>query len=132
MSQQENKMTTYIARIALATLFTGTAMAAGLAHAEPTPASDPQFAATPQGAPLGRRAPFGYPVAGGASRTITIDQKTRYLNVARLETVTINAGGKSVTWSFDTLNTRSFPLSHILPGAGNVTVYVSESPQYFN
>ena len=125
-------MTTYIARIALATLFTGTAMAAGLAHAEPTPASDPQLAAAPQAAQLGRQAPLGYAVAGGASRTIMVDQKTRYLNVTRLETVTINAGGKSVTWSFDTLDTRSFPLSHILPGADDVTVYVSESPQYFN
>ena len=125
-------MTAYIARIAFATLFTGTAMAAGLAHAEPTPASDPQLTAAPQAAPPGRQAPFGYAVAGGASRTITIDPETRYLNVTRLEAVVINAGGKSVTWSFDTLDTRSFPLSHILPGADNLTVYVSESPQYFN
>ena len=64
-------MTAYIARIAFATLFTGTAMAAGLAHAEPTPASDPQLTAAPQAAPPGRQAPFGYAVAGGASRTIT-------------------------------------------------------------
>lgn len=48
----------------------------------------------------------------------------------RLETIQINAGGKSVTWKFDTLGTASFPLSKAIPGFDNVTVYVAENPSY--
>ena len=50
--------------------------------------------------------------------------------MTRLETIRINVGGKSVTWMFDTLGTASFPLANIIPGAGDVTVYVTENPAY--
>lgn len=125
-------MTAYVTRPLLAALFVVAEMAAGLAQARQVTKTDQQFTLPPQTPPVGQQAPYGYPVAGNATRTITIDQKTRYVNVTRLETVTINAGGKSVTWSFDTLDTRSFALSQILPGVDNVTVYVSESPLYGN
>lgn len=73
---------------------------------------------------------YGYAVNGAAERAVTVGHGTRYLNVARLETVRIDVDGKSVTWKFDTLDTRPFALSKILPGFDSVTVYVSESPLY--
>ncbi|GAB5604810.1 CzcE family metal-binding protein [Sideroxyarcus sp. TK5] len=76
------------------------------------------------------RAPFGYAVDGKADRSIDIGQGTKYLNVTRLETIRINAGGKSVTWKFDTMGTASFPLSNVIPGLNGITVYVEESPLY--
>lgn len=125
-------MTNYATRILLAALLIGTGMTLGLAHAHQLPSADPHRSATSVTTPIGRESPFGYPTTGSANRAVSVDQKTRYLNVTRLETVTINAGGKSVTWTFDTLDTRSFPLSKIIAGFENVTVYVSESPQYLN
>uniref|UniRef100_Q47DR1 CzcE family metal-binding protein n=1 Tax=Dechloromonas aromatica (strain RCB) TaxID=159087 RepID=Q47DR1_DECAR len=75
-------------------------------------------------------APYGYAASGTAAREVIIDSGTKYLNVTRLETIRINVGGKSVTWMFDTLGTASFPLANIIPGAGDVTVYVTENPAY--
>lgn len=74
--------------------------------------------------------PFGYAVKSPADRTVNIDGGTKYLNVTRLETVQINAGGKSVTWRFDTFGSVSFPFSKVLPGYEGVTVYVAEHPVY--
>ena len=54
--------------------------------------------------------------------------KRQVLNVTRFETVRLNAGGKSVTWTFDTVGTSPFSLSNVVAGADGVTVYVSESP----
>ena len=48
-------------------------------------------------------APFGYAVDTVADRIVNIDGRTKYLSVSPLETVQINAIGKSVTWKFDTL-----------------------------
>ncbi len=76
------------------------------------------------------QAPFGYAVNGSADRAIDIGPGTQYLNVTRLETIRINAGGKSVTWKFDTLNTSSFPLSKVISGLDGITVYVAENPSY--
>lgn len=70
---------------------------------------------------------LGYAVSGAADRVVAIDGTTPYLNVTRFETVQINVGGKSVTWRFDTFGTPSFTLDKIVPGAGNVTVYVAPS-----
>jgi len=123
-------MTKYATRIALVTLLIGTGLTAGFAQAHQVPATSPHPTLTP--VPVGQEAPFGYPVAPTAERSITVDKNTRYLNVVRLETVTIIAGGKSVTWAFDTLNTRSFSLAKIFPGFDDITVYVSESPLYRN
>lgn len=75
-------------------------------------------------------APYGYPTSSTAARVVTIDSSTKYLNVTRLETIQINAGGKSITWMFDTLGTASFPLAKIIPGTEGVTVYVTENPAY--
>lgn len=52
------------------------------------------------------------------------------MNVTRLETVKINVGGKTVTWTFDTLGSAPFPLARIIPGAEGATVYVAENPAY--
>ena len=73
-------------------------------------------------------APYGYAASSAAVREVNIDSGTKYLNVTRGETVTINAGGKSVTWKFDTRNrgATSFSLSKVIPEAGSVTVYVDE------
>ena len=75
-------------------------------------------------------APYGYAAAGTAARVVTIDSNTKYLNVTRLETIQINAGGKSIVWTFDTLGTASFPLANVIPGTAGVTVYVEENPAY--
>ncbi len=71
---------------------------------------------------------YGSAAASATARTVNIDSGTKYLNVTRGETVTINAGGKSVTWKFDTRNrgATSFSLSKVIPEAGSVTVYVDE------
>tara|TARA_R110001583_G_scaffold90485_1_gene232410 strand:+ start:3874 stop:4260 length:387 start_codon:yes stop_codon:yes gene_type:complete len=75
-------------------------------------------------------APFGYKAAAAPTREVTLIGGERYLNVRQLETVRITADGKSVDWTFNTLGTRSFPLSEVIPGSKGVTVYVSESPDY--
>lgn len=75
-------------------------------------------------------APYGYATSSAAARVVTIDSSTKYLNVTRLETIRINAGGKSIIWTFDTLGTASFPLSNVIPEGAGVTVYVEENPAY--
>ncbi len=75
-------------------------------------------------------APYGYATTAAPAREIRLADASRYLNVTRMETVRIVAGGKTVTWNFDTLSTNAFPLSKIIPGADGITVFVSESPLY--
>ena len=75
-------------------------------------------------------APFGYAVDTPADRIVNIDGRSRYLNVTRLETVQLNAAGKSVTWKFDTFGTRPFALSNVISGYEGITVFVAESPIY--
>lgn len=75
-------------------------------------------------------APYGYATPGAAARVVNVDSSTQYLNVTRLEVVQINAGGKSVTWKFDTLGTGAFPLAKVIPGSEGVMVYVAEHPDY--
>lgn len=75
-------------------------------------------------------APYGYAATGAATREVSVNRGTKYLNVTRLETVKINVGGKSIVWSFDTLGTTAFPLSKIVSGAEEVTVYVAQNPHY--
>ena len=77
-----------------------------------------------------QQAAFGYPSSGVPSRVITIDSGTKHINVVQQENVQIDLAGKRVVWNFDTLGTQSFPLSKIIPGADNVTVYVSGNPLY--
>lgn len=71
---------------------------------------------------------YGYATSGAAARTVNVDSGTRHLNVTRGEIVQINVGGKTVTWTFDTLGTAPFPLAKVIPGAEGVTVYVAENP----
>jgi hypothetical protein len=81
--------------------------------------------------PTGRElAPHGYAATGSAERTVVIEPGTRWINVTQLETVELRMNGKSVAWTFDTFGTRPFPLSAIVPGARDVTVYAEESPLY--
>lgn len=75
-------------------------------------------------------APYGYAVSAKPDRVVNLDNRAPYLNVTQLETVQLNFGGKSVTWTFDTLGTGSFPLSKVLPGADGITVYVAKNPLY--
>jgi hypothetical protein len=73
---------------------------------------------------------YGYPAFNKPDRVVNLDNRTKYLNVAQQETVQLNFGGKSVTWTFDTLGTGSFPLSKVIPGAEGITVYVARNPLY--
>ena len=76
-------------------------------------------------------AAYGYTSNATPSRTITVNASTRHINVTRLETVALKVGdNKTVTWTFDTLGKNSFPLSKVVPGADQVTVYLEESPLY--
>ena len=75
-------------------------------------------------------APYGYATSGKPERVVKLDDHAKYLNVTQLETVQLNFGGKSVTWTFDTLGTGSFPLSKVIPGAEGITVYVAKNPLY--
>ena len=71
---------------------------------------------------------YGMAVVSSSARTVNVGSSTKNLNVERGEIVTINAGGKSITWKFDTRyqGPSSFPLSKVIPEASGVTVYVSE------
>jgi hypothetical protein len=73
-------------------------------------------------------APYGYVTSSPAARVANVDSNTLYINVTRGEAVQINVAGKSVTWLFDTLGTPTFSLDKIVPGAGNITVYVAPNP----
>ena len=74
--------------------------------------------------------PYGSMASASPARTIEIGNGTRHITVTRFETVALRANGHDTNWTFDTLNTRSFPLSSIVPGADGITVYVKESPLY--
>lgn len=75
-------------------------------------------------------APYGHATEAAPLREVRLADSNGYLNVTRGETVRIIAADKTVTWTFDTLGTNSFPLSKIVPGAEGITVFVSESPLY--
>ena len=75
-------------------------------------------------------APYGYAASGGASRVVNLGGESKSLNVTQLGTVQLNMGGKKIVWTFDTLGTASFPLSKIVPGADQITVYVAKNPLY--
>lgn len=127
-------MKTKLATLTLAALLSAAGTTAALAHEDYSEGASLHWLthvaqATSQPT-ANQSAPFGYAVAGPADRSVAIDSGTRYLNVTRLETVQINAGGKSVTWKFDTLGTQSFPLSQVVPGLDGVTVYIAENPSY--
>ena len=77
-----------------------------------------------------QQAPFGYVATKNADREVTLANGSKYLNITRLETIKINVGGKTIIWTFDTLGTASFPLSKIVSGADDITVYVTENPAY--
>ena len=73
---------------------------------------------------------YGYASSARPDRVVNLDDGSKYLNVTQPETVQITFGGKSVTWTFDTLGTGSFPLSMVIPGAQGIMVYVAENPLY--
>lgn len=75
-------------------------------------------------------AQFGYAATKKPDREVTLTVGSKHLNVTRLETVKINVDGKSIVWTFDTLNTVPFPLSKIGVGADDITVYVTENSAY--
>lgn len=82
---------------------------------------------------IGLEAPYGYPSAGTPERVLkVVTGKTRSLRVQRLETVRIVEGERSITWTFDTLGLPLIPLSKLLPGAADITIYVEENPMYAN
>lgn len=88
-------------------------------------------AAERPGTPTAKEAArYGYAAAKASEREVGLPAGSRHLNVTRLETVRIDVAGKRVDWTFDTFGTAAFPLSNVIPGAGGITVYVTESPLY--
>jgi len=70
-------------------------------------------------------------IAAVANRTITIDDKTKWVNVQHFEVIRFVSNGREFTWYFDGVaQPRPFDLAQIAPAGfvGNsVTVYVSPS-----
>ena len=67
----------------------------------------------------------------GATRTIRLDDGSRYVTVTRGDTVTFVNGAKRFTWVADTFNSP-IQLSTIAPrdfGTGHVTLYVAPHPR---
>ena len=66
-----------------------------------------------------------------ADRTITIDDKTKWVNVRHFEVIRFVSNGREFTWYFDGVaQPRPFDLSQIAPAGfvgHSVTVYVSLS-----
>jgi hypothetical protein len=76
---------------------------------------------------------YGQPAPPSASeREILIDPNTRYVNVARGETVNFRVGGNTFAWQFNGVpNRRVFDLRDIAPQDTldrPVTVYVAPGP----
>lgn len=127
-------MKTTLTKIALIASLSAIGTTAAMAHEDYSESGSMhwlQHVSESRGQPTANQlAPFGYATTGAAARVVSIDAGTKYLNVTRLETVQIKAGGKSVTWMFDTLGTTPFPLSKVIPGTDGVMVYVAENPAY--
>ncbi|MEW5967443.1 MAG: CzcE family metal-binding protein [Pseudomonadota bacterium] len=81
---------------------------------------------------------LGSPVHdASASRIVTLDSSTKWVNVTGGETVKFVAGSKSFSWSFDTYSTAPvFDLDRIAPAGvlsgRTVKVYVAPDPAYIN
>lgn len=105
----------------------GTSVAYEIDQGPSLKAGDPNVPAANHVAPLG--------FASGSmppNRVVNLDKGTTFLNVTQMETVKITVAGKSVTWTFDTLGTPTFPLSKIIPEAEGITVYVAPNPLYLS
>ena len=74
-------------------------------------------------------------VSAVADRTITIDDKTRWVNVKHFEVVRFVSNGREFTWYFDGLaQPRPFDLSELAPAGfvdHQVAVYVSPTERDF-
>lgn len=87
--------------------------------------------------PTGTSADYGMQVVdSAATRTISINAFTKYVNVTDGETVRFDVDGKSFTWHFDGYpNQTSLELSKIAPegiNVGSLRVYVAANPLYQN
>jgi hypothetical protein len=133
-SHEENIMNYKLAKLALIVAASATGATTAFAHQDYSEAQTAHWishVSEAGGQPTATQlAPYGYASPGVAAREIKIDSGTRFLNVKQLETVRIDAGGKSTIWTFDTLGTTPFPLSKIVAGADGVTVFVDESPDH--
>jgi len=72
--------------------------------------------------------------AANQGRTVVIDAKTRYVNVADGDTVRFESGGQSFTFTFDAWNSvNSVDLAAIAPAGVSVPkvrVYIAQNPLY--
>lgn len=121
-----------IKQLAILTAFGAIAATSAYAHEAYSEAGNEHWLGHLSETGTGARAsaPYGYAMGAYPDREVNLSNHSKYLNVARLETVRINIAGKSVIWKFDTVNLSPFLLSKIIPGADGVTVYLSESPTY--
>jgi hypothetical protein len=73
---------------------------------------------------------YGSPANGSAaSRQITIDSHTHYINVKHGDTVTFTNGTDTVTWYFDGISSE-IPLAKIFPAAApTIEVYIEPDTQ---
>lgn len=80
--------------------------------------------------------PLGHAVAASAAtRSVTIDEKTRSINVNQGDVVQFNIGGQTFAWQFDTLGEGRIDLATIAPTdvhVHGVNVFVEANPVYRN
>lgn len=80
--------------------------------------------------------PLGHAVsASAATRSVTIDEKTRSINVNQGDVVQFNVGGQTFAWQFDTLREGRIDLATIAPAdvhVHGVNVFVEANPVYRN
>jgi len=71
-------------------------------------------------------------MAAVANRTITIDSRTKWVNVQHFEVVRFVSNGREFTWYFDGV-AQSIDLAHLAPADfidHKVTVYVSSARDF--
>jgi hypothetical protein len=72
--------------------------------------------------------------AANEGRTVVMDDKTSYVNVADGDTIRFESGGKSFTFTFDAWNSvNSVDLAAIAPAGVSVPkilVYITQNPLY--
>ena len=80
--------------------------------------------------------PIGMPAESvAATRQVTIDAKTKYVNADQGDTIRFVSEGKSFTWNFDTLSVGPIWMKDIAPpdfGGPNVGIYLDTNPLYRN
>ena len=117
-------MKTTLIKLSFIAAIGGVAATSAYAHPDYTEAGSPLAESCVRIECSALRQPVGpirLKAVAAPGREITLSGEAKYLNVNQLETVRITVDGKSLDWTFDTLGTRLFALSEVIPGAKGVS-----------